>query len=167
MGEFEVTRSTTVAAPPARVRALVEDFRAWRRWSPWEGIDPALRRDYAGPARGPGATYRWEGNRRAGAGRMEVTASTAERVEVDLTFLKPFRASSVLTFDLVPAGAPEAGTDAGAGEDGGAGTRVTWTMRGRRTGLLEVLGPLLPMDRLVGKDFERGLAQLRREAEAG
>jgi len=146
---FSQTHETTIAAPAATVHALIDDFRAWVRWSPWEGLDPDLRRTYDGA--GVGSTYAWAGNKQAGEGRMTLTSLTPEQVVVDLEFLKPFKATNVVTFDLTPTG------DA---------TRVAWTMSGRRNLLFAVLGRLF-FDKAIAKDFERGLASLKAAAEQG
>jgi len=153
MADYLVSRSTSVDAPPERVHDLVEDLRAWTQWSPWEGVDPELERTYSGPGRGVGARYAWKGNRKAGAGSMEVTSVEPEAVGVHLEFLKPFRSTSEVTFRIVP-------TSGGEGP-----TEVTWEMRGSRTGLMGVLGRVVPVDRLIGGDFEKGLARLRAVAE--
>lgn len=153
MPDFEVVRKTRIVADPARVRDLVDDLRAWQAWSPWEGLDEHLRRTYSGPARGVGSSYAWSGNRRAGQGSMEIIDSGPEAVVLTLRFLKPFKAENRVAFELTPAG------------PGGAETDVAWRMTGRSTGLAGLIGRLVPMDRLVGKDFERGLAQLKRAAE--
>lgn len=150
MGTFVVERDTTVQAPPAVVHALVDDFHEWRAWSPWEDVDPDLQRTYTGPERGVGAHYAWRGNRKAGEGSMEITGSTPERVDVDLEFLKPFAARSRVTLLLRPAA---------------DGTHVTWRMTGEQKGLMGLVGKVVPMDRLVGKDFEKGLARLKAAAE--
>ncbi len=151
MSTFEIRRSTTVPAAPARVQALVDDLRAWRAWSPWEDLDPGLRREYSGPAAGEGAAYAWDGNRRAGRGSMRITGSRPGRSELELAFEKPFRARNelVFTFEATP-----------------EGTRVTWVMTGERSGVSGVVGRVLPMDRLIGRDFERGLARLSATASA-
>jgi hypothetical protein len=150
MGEYAVSRSTTVVADPARVHALVDDFHRWTAWSPWEDVDPALEREYAGPDRGVGARYAWTGNRKAGQGSMEITSSTPEAIGVRLEFVKPFKATNHVTFTFAPA------VD---------GTEVTWLMTGEQTGLMGLFGRLVPMDRMVGKDFEKGLARLKAVAE--
>lgn len=151
MGHYRVSRSTSIAADPALVHRLVNDLREWQAWSPWEGLDPDLERSYSGPPAGVGAQYAWSGNRRAGRGSMEVTGSTPERVDVTLTFLKPFRSTSAVTFAL---------------DSVGEGTDVTWSMTGEQKGVAAAFGKVVPMDRLIGKDFERGLAQLKAVAEA-
>jgi hypothetical protein len=153
MGDFEVVRSTTIAAAPDRVHGLIDDFHAWRAWSPWEDVDPNLEREYSGAESGPGAKYAWEGNRRAGKGNMEIVSSTPERIEVRLAFEKPWNATNQVVFDLTPSG--------------GTATDVTWRMNGRTTGFQSLFTKLVPMDRLVGKDFEKGLARLKAAAESG
>lgn len=149
MADFSLSRSTTVQAPPDRVHALVDDFREWQKWSPWEGVDPDLDREYSGPDHGVGSTYHWSGNKKAGEGEMAITDSTPTSVVADLVFLKPFKATNVMRFDLDPAG---------------EATHVTWTMTGRRSAIMSVMGKLL-FDSSIGRDFERGLAALKRESE--
>jgi hypothetical protein len=156
MAGFELARGTRIQAPPARVHALLDDFREWRRWSPWEGVDPALRREYSGPAQGVGATYHWSGNRKAGEGEMRIIESTPHAVVVDLRFLKPFKATNVTTFTL----APVAAAAGGAAE----ATDVTWTMAGTRSAVMSAMGRLF-FDKAIAADFEKGLASLKQEAE--
>jgi Polyketide cyclase / dehydrase and lipid transport len=151
MADFEVVRSTTIGAPAERVHGLIDDFHAWRAWSPWEDVDPDLRRDYSGAESGVGARYAWEGNRKAGKGDMEIVGSTPERIDVRLTFEKPWKATNAVAFTLVPAG------------DGA--TDVTWRMSGTQRGLSALFGRFVSMDRLVGKDFEKGLARMKAAAE--
>lgn len=149
MVDFSLSRSVRVQAAPERVHVLLEDFREWQRWSPWEGLDPAMRREYSGPAQGVGSSYHWSGNKRAGEGEMRMTESTVSRVTVDLDFLKPFKASNVTTFDLVPSG---------------EGTEVIWTMTGTRSAVMSLMGRLV-FDKAIAGDFDKGLASLKREAE--
>lgn len=151
MADFSMSRSTTVNAPTDRVHGLVDDFRAWQQWSPWEGLDPALQRTYSGPASGVGSRYHWSGNRKAGEGEMEIVESTPSRVAVDLQFLKPFKARNLTTFELE--------------QVGGGHTRVVWTMTGRRNHVMSLAGKLF-FDKSIGKDFDRGLASLKAAAEA-
>ena len=148
---YTVERTTTIAAPPEKVYAEVQDFHRWSAWSPWEDLDPTMQRSYGGPEAGSGSTYSWQGNKKAGEGSMMMTsAEPLKRVVIALEFLKPFKSSSVTTFTLVPVG---------------EGTRVTWSMTGARTLALKVMGIFTSMDKLVGKDFEKGLAQLKTVAE--
>jgi hypothetical protein len=150
---FAITRSTVVDASPARLHELVDDFHEWRAWSPWEDLDPDLQRVYTGPDAGVGAHYAWKGNRRAGTGSMEITALSADRVDVRLIFSMPFPADNKVSFVFTPA--PDGRVE------------VTWTMAGEHpSGAKGLLMRLVPMDRFVGRDFERGLSRLKALAEA-
>jgi len=151
MADFSMSRSTRIEAEPAQVHALLDDFREWQKWSPWEGLDDNLHREYSGPDHGVGSTYHWSGNKKAGEGEMAITESTARSVVVDLAFLKPFKASNVTRFDLTPSG---------------TGTDVTWTMTGQRSAVMGVMGKLF-FDKKIGTDFDKGLAALKQEAERG
>jgi hypothetical protein len=155
MSAFTVSRSTTIAAPPETVRAHVNDFRAWRQWSPWEELDPNLSRSYTGAEHGVGAHYAWRGNRKAGAGSMEITASTPDSLSIELVFLKPWRATNQVVFLFAP-----------EGPDGSA-TRVTWTMSGAHTGVGRLFALFMNFDKFIGRDFEKGLAKLKELSERG
>jgi hypothetical protein len=149
---FEVTRSTTIQADPARVRDLVNNFHEWTAWSPWEDLDPQLQRSYGGPSSGVGAHYAWKGNRKAGEGSMEITGSGPDRIEIELAFLKPMRNTQQVEFVLTP---------------NGAGTVVTWRMSGHHEGvMMNLFSKVVSMDKLIGKDFEKGLTRLKAVAEA-
>lgn len=150
MPHFSNSREITIDAAPAAVRAHLDDFRAWTAWSPWEELDPELKRTYSGSATGAGARYAWAGNSKAGEGSMEIVESTPERIEIDLEFLKPFKARNKTVFELQPHG---------------EGTHVVWTMSGERNLLLAVLGKLF-FDKAIAKDFDRGLTRLKAVAEA-
>lgn len=150
MSEYVVERTQTINAPLERVHELIQDFHEWTAWSPWDDLDPAMQRTYSGAPHGVGARYGWSGNRRAGAGSMEITGSTPEGVDVALAFLKPFRSTSEVRFSLAPA--PD-------------GVVVTWRMWGRQTGMLAVVNKVMKMDRLIGPDLEKGLARLKLLAE--
>jgi uncharacterized protein YndB with AHSA1/START domain len=150
--EFEVVRDATIPAPRATVFALLADFHRWREWSPWEDIDPNLQRTYSGPPSGVGAVYEWDGNRKAGAGRMEITSADApSRLQLALQFLKPFKSSSTTTFEL---------------DERDGATHVTWRMVGPKTFMTRVMGIFASMDKMVGGDFEKGLARLADAAKA-
>jgi hypothetical protein len=153
---FEVVRSTAIAADPARVHGLIDDFHHWTEWSPWEELDPGLTRTYTGPVSGVGSRYAWKGNRKAGEGWMEITGSGPDRVEVELAFMKPMRSTQQVEFTITPTSTPA-----------GAGSEVTWRMSGQHEGLMmTLLSKVVSMDRLIGKDFEKGLARLKAAAEA-
>lgn len=151
MSDFTVSRSATIHAPAAAVQALVDDFRAWQQWSPWEGLDPSMERTYSGPAKGLGARYTWKGNSKAGSGSMEIVAAEPGRTAITLTFLKPWKATNAVELTFV--------------EDDGV-TAVTWTMAGTHTGLGRVFALLMNMDKFIGKDFEKGLSAMKGLAEA-
>lgn len=144
--QFEVVREATIQAPPAKVFDLLADFHRWGEWSPWEDLDPNLQRTHSGPRSGVGAVYEWVGNRKAGQGRMEITrADSPSRIELDLQFLKPFKSNNMTTFDL----------DARDGR-----THVTWRMIGPKTFLTRIMGIFMSMDKMIGRDFEKGFARL-------
>ncbi len=149
MSSFELTRSTHIGAPPEQVLPLLEDFREWQKWSPWEGLDPALQRTFTGPAKGVGSHYAWAGNRQAGEGTMQILKADAGGVDVDLRFLKPFKATNLTRFVLTPAA---------------GGTDVDWIMSGERNALMGIMGKLY-FDKAIAKDFDKGLAQLKAAAE--
>jgi uncharacterized protein YndB with AHSA1/START domain len=148
---FRIQRETRIKAPPDKIFALINDFRNWQSWSPWEKMDPALRRAYSGSDSGKGAVYEWEGNNKVGKGRMEIIEGPPpSRIAIKLDFLKPFEAHNTAEFTLRPEG------DA---------TEVTWAMHGPNLFIGKVMSLFFSMDRMVGKDFETGLANLKTIAE--
>jgi len=148
---FRIERAVNIQAPPETIFPFINDFRNWSAWSPWEKMDPALKRNYAGPPSGPGAVYEWEGNKKVGKGRMEITDAPApSRIAIKLDFLRPFEAHNVAEFTLASRGAT---------------TDVTWAMHGPSLFIGKVMGVFVDMDRMVGKDFETGLANLKAVAE--
>lgn len=149
MPSFSLSRDIGIRAEPAIVHDLINNFRNWREWSPWEDLDPNLEREYTGPESGVGSRYAWKGNQKAGAGTMEIVDSTPRSVEVDLKFLAPFKASNEAVFTLTP-----------EGEE----TRLDWTMTGNRNLLFAVAGKLF-FDRAISKEFEQGLASIKELAE--
>lgn len=147
---FAVERSAVVPASTESVFALLNDFHQWPRWSPWEKLDPAMNRTHSGAERGKGAVYAWNGNKKVGSGRMEILEShPPSRVKIQLDFLAPFEAHNVTTFTLEPVA---------------GGTRVNWRMEGPHPFMMKVMCVFVSMDKMVGKDFEAGLANLQREA---
>ena len=151
MGDFEVARRETIAADPRQVHELIDDFRRWRAWSPWEGLDPNMQRSYSGPEAGAGSRYEWEGNRKAGKGSMEILESNPSLVGLELKFVKPFKATNRVDFELAPAG---------------EGTQVTWRMTGQQRGLASLFAKVFPMEKMVGRDMEKGLDRMKAAAEA-
>lgn len=149
--DFSVQRSATIKAPPEKVFALINDFRHWPAWSPWEKLDPAMKRTLGGPATGPGATYAWQGNSKVGEGRMEILESQPpSRLSIKLDFIEPFEAHNTTDFTLQPQGDT---------------TQVTWLMRGPAPFVSKLMGLFVDMDAMIGKDFETGLANLKAASE--
>ncbi|SDS60090.1 SRPBCC family protein [Opitutus sp. GAS368] len=150
--EFRITRSVTIAAPAAVIFPEVNDFHRWAAWSPWEKLDPAMKRTFEGPAAGVGAAYAWEGNSDVGAGKMTIAESRpAEVIRIKLEFFKPMPGLCPTEFTFRPEG---------------AGTNVTWTMSGTKNYGSKVFCLFMNMDKMVGGDFEKGLATLKTNSEA-
>jgi hypothetical protein len=148
---FRVQRQASIDAPAETIFPLINDFGAWAGWSPWEKRDPELKRTRSGPAAGKGAVYAWEGNRNVGAGRMEILDAPApSRVTIRLDFLRPFEAHNIAEFTLEPIG---------------RSTLVTWVMTGPNLFISKLMSLFISMDRMVGKDFETGLKNLKALAE--
>lgn len=148
---YTVERRSTIEAPAATIYPLLANFHEWGVWSPWEELDPDMQRTFSGAESGQGAVYEWSGNRKAGAGRMEITdADEPSVVTIDLQFLKPFKAHNTTTFTLT--------------EEGGT-TAVSWTMTGAKTFMTKVMGIFRSMDAMIGPDFEKGLAKLKAATE--
>ncbi|GAB2983797.1 SRPBCC family protein [Nocardioides montaniterrae] len=148
MPAFSTTRSTVIKAPAKSIHDLIADFHEWPKWSPWEDLDADLQRTYDGE--GVGATYAWKG-KRAGEGSMRFLGITAEQIDIALTFVKPFKAENEVSYHLTPVA---------------EGTRVEWTMSGNRSLAFAVMGRLF-FDKAIGKDFDKGLAALKKAAEQG
>jgi hypothetical protein len=150
---FRVQRSVSIEAPPGKIFPLINDLRKFASWSPYEELDLAMKRKYSGKPSGKGAVYAWQGNRKAGEGRMEIAhASPPSSVVMRLDFVRPFEAHNIVEFSLEARGA--------------GSTEVTWAMRGSNDYFAKLLQLFFSMDKLVGKDFERGLANLKSIAEA-
>lgn len=148
---FHVERSTTIAAPPELAFAQVNDFHKWTAWSPWEKLDPSMQKTFEG-ASGSGATYAWKGNDKAGEGKMTIEQSDKNaRIVIKLEFIKPFPATNTATFTFAP---------------DGQGTKVTWSMDGNNNFMSKAFQLFMNMDKMVGGDFEKGLAGIKSVAEA-
>lgn len=148
---FAVRRAITVKAPPEKIFPLIDDFHQWGSWSPYEHKDPAMKRTYSGTASGVGAVYAWEGNKNVGKGRMEILdAAAPSKIAIKLDFFTPFEAHNTAEFTMLPQ------DDA---------TRLTWLMHGPAPLMSRVMQVFINMDNMVGKDFEIGLANLKRLAE--
>jgi carbon monoxide dehydrogenase subunit G len=150
-GSLNIERSISVHARPEKIFPLINDFRQWAAWSPYEKRDPAMKKTYSGASSGTGAVYEWNGNRQVGQGRMEIVdTSPPSRVTIKLDFMKPFEGHNVATFTIVPAGSE---------------TTVTWKMTGPSAFMTKVIGMFMNMDKMIGTDFEAGLASLKVIAE--
>jgi uncharacterized protein YndB with AHSA1/START domain len=148
---FSVQRATTVRAPAEKIFALINDFHRWGTWSHYEARDPAMKRSYSGPANGAGAVYGWDGNNNVGAGRMEILeTSPPAKIVIKLDFFKPFEGHNTAEFTILPQG------DA---------TDVRWVMHGPAPFMSRLMQVFINIDRMIGKDFEIGLANLKRLTE--
>ena len=146
-GTFRVERSIVIDAPPEKIFPQINGFHQWEAWSPWDKIDPAMKRSYSGAAHGKGAVYGWQGNRDVGQGRMEMVESTpASGLLIKIDFVKPFEGHNMVQFTLVPQG------DA---------TKVTQTMYGPSPFMAKLMGLFFSMDKMVGQKYEEGLASLK------
>jgi hypothetical protein len=150
--KFRIERSAQVQAPSAAVFALLDDFHEWSKWSPWEKLDPKMKKTFSGAEKGTGAEYAWVGNNKAGEGSMTLLDSKPnEQLSIRLRFVKPFAATNLTTFRLVPAA---------------GGTTVHWIMEGENGFSAKAFAVFVNMDKLLGKDFEEGLANLNRVTQA-
>jgi uncharacterized protein YndB with AHSA1/START domain len=148
---FSVRRVTTVRAPPEKIFPLINDFHQWGTWSPWEDKDPAMKRTYSGAGSGKGAVYAWDGNKNVGTGRMEILeVSAPSKIVIKLDFFKPFEAHNTAEFTMLPQG------DA---------TSLRWLMHGPAPFMSKVMQVFMNMDKMIGKDFEAGLAKLKKLTE--
>lgn len=151
--EFRVQRTTTISAPAPVVFAQVNDFRKWEAWSPYVKRDPAMKKTFEGTPAGVGAIYTWSGNNEVGEGRTTIIESRpSELIRVKLEFVRPFAATSIAEFTFKPEGER---------------TAVTWSLRGHNNFIAKAMGLVVNMDRMIGGDFETGLAQMKSAAEAG
>ena len=150
--DFRIERSIEIAAPPERVFPYLSDFKGWAQWSPWERKDPAMTREYGAVTAGPGATYSWSGNADVGTGSMRILEVVpVSRVAIELSFTAPMEDQSTVEFELVP-------TPSG-------GSIVIWSMPGENNFLSKIITVFVSLDRMVGPDFESGLARLKSIAE--
>jgi uncharacterized protein YndB with AHSA1/START domain len=150
-GTLRVQRSVSIKAPPEDIFPLISDFRQWRNWSPYEHKDPAMKRTYGGAERGKGAVYAWEGDKNVGSGRMEILeASAPQKIAIKLDFFKPFEGHNTAEFTMLPQGDV---------------TNLTWTMTGPAVFMSKLIQVFMNLDRMIGRDFETGLANLKKLTE--
>lgn len=147
---YRVQRTIAIKAPAEKILPLISDFHNWTSWSPWEKLDPAMKRTFSGAPKDQGAVYAWEGDDKVGAGRMEITGLTPAKVDIQLDFLKPFESHCQTVFAL---------------ETKGDITTVSWTMSGPSEFMTKLMGLVVSMDSMIGKDFEAGLANMKAVAE--
>jgi hypothetical protein len=148
--EFRIQRTATINAPAEKIVAHIDDFHQWSAWSPWEHLDPAMQRTFSGAPTGKGSIYEWSGNSDVGQGRMEILDATPDKVSIKLDFHKPMEASNIAEFALQPKG------DA---------TDVTWAMYGPMPFISKIMCVFFDMDKMIGPDFEKGLADLKKVSE--
>jgi len=148
---FRVQRTARIKAPPGKIFPLIDDLHRHTTWSPWEKKDPEMKRAHSGAPSGKGAVYEWNGNKEIGKGRMEITESTpSSRVVMAMHFIKPFEAHNTAEFTLEPKG---------------DSTTVTWALYGPQPYFAKVMHLFFNVDKMVGKEFETGLANLKAIAE--
>ena len=151
--DFRITRTATISASPADVFAQVNDFRKWQNWSPWAKLDPAAKSTFEGSAAGTGARFRWAGNNQVGEGRMTITEShPSDLIRIELEFLKPFKATNTAEFTFKPEGNQ---------------TVVSWSMFGKNNFMGKAMGLIMDCDKMLGGQFEQGLANMKSAAENG
>ena len=149
---FRVTRSATIAAPADAVFAHLVDFHRWNAWSPWAKRDPAAKNSFDGPDSGVGSSFAWAGNSKVGAGKMTIEECIRdESLRIRLEFERPMQAVNRASFELKPEG---------------EATRVTWSMAGKNNFYAKLFSLVVDMDKMIGKDFEEGLGNLKALAEA-
>jgi hypothetical protein len=150
--QFRIVRSTSIAAPASVVFPMVNDFHNWNAWSPWRELDPNMTQTFEGAPSGVGAIQTWAGNKKAGEGRMTITQSRPnELITTKLEFFKPFKATNNTEFTFKPQGEQ---------------TQVTWIMTGEKNFIFKAMHLIMNMDKLIGGDFEKGLARMKAIAEA-
>ena len=148
--DFHVERSVSIHASAPKIFALINDFHLWNDWTPYNK-DPNMQKTYSGSALGVGAHYAWEGNKDVGKGEITIRTSTpSQRIEFDLHMIEPFEGHNLAAFTLTP---------------DGANTKVTWSLDDKQKLLVKVMSLFMDMDKMIGKDFEVGLAQLKVLAE--
>jgi len=147
---FRLQRSAIINVPPERIFPFISDFHQWLGWSPWEKLDPQLKRSYGGASQGQGARYDWEGNSKVGTGGMEIMEAAPSKIRLKLDFLKPFEAHNFAEVTL---------------EQRGGVTNVTWAMYGPQPFMAKVMSLFMNCEKMVGPQFETGLANLKAIAE--
>jgi uncharacterized protein YndB with AHSA1/START domain len=152
---FRVQRSIDINAPADKIYPLINDYKHWASWSPYENVDPQMKRTFSGAPSGKGAIYEWNGNKNVGRGRMEIIdAVPSSKIGIKLDFFSPFEAHNIAEFTMLP-----------KGEATNVTTHVTWAMHGPVPFLAKIMHMIFSMDRMVGGQFEQGLANMKAVAE--
>ncbi|MCE3242134.1 MAG: hypothetical protein K0Q83_2641 [Deltaproteobacteria bacterium] len=150
--EFRVARTAKMRAPASAIFAQVNDFRNWEAWNPWGKLDPAMKQTYQGAPAGTGAVYTWNGNKEVGEGRMTISESRPnDLIRINLEFFRPFAARNIAEFTFRPEGDQ---------------TAVTWSMSGKNNFMAKAIHLFMNMDKMIGIQFEQGLAQMKSVVEA-
>ena len=148
---FRIQRTVNINAPADKIFAFINDFHNWSTWSPWEKLDPTMKKTHSGAPEGKGAVYEWDGNKDVGTGRSEIVETIPpSRVLIKLDFVKPFEAHNYAEFTLAPHA---------------SSTEVTWAMYGPQPYVAKVMTLFFNMDKMVGGQFEKGLADLKTVTE--
>lgn len=149
---FAVERSATIGAPPDKVFERINSLKAFNRWSPWVRMEPTVKLSYSGPEAGVGAGYTWLGDKTGSGGMTIIESAPPAKVAMKLNFVKPFESENRVDFSVEPAP---------------GGSRVTWKMSGPMPFVSKLFTLFTDMDKMVGPDFEQGLANLKADAEKG
>lgn len=148
---FRVQRSIDINAPADKIFPLINDYRNWGSWSPYEHVDPNMQRTFSGAPSGKGSVYEWRGNRNIGHGRMEIVdTASPSKVVIKLDFFSPFEAHNMAEFTMQPKG---------------SATNVTWAMHGPAPFMTKLIHMFMNMDRMVGGQFQQGLVSMKAVAE--
>jgi len=149
---FRVQRSIDINAPAEKIFPLINDYKNWGAWSPYEKVDPAMQRTFSGAPSGEGSVYEWRGNKSVGHGRMEIIDTTPpSKVVIKLDFFTPFEAHNTAEFTMQPTG---------------GATSVTWAMHGPVTYMAKIIHTFINMDRMCGDQFQQGLVSMKSMAES-
>jgi hypothetical protein len=150
--KFQIQRSAVFSCSPPAAFSQVNDFHKWEAWSPWAKMDPACKNQFSGALAGTGAMFHWDGNKKVGEGKMTIVESKPSAfIRIKLEFLKPFVATNIAEFTFEPRGDQ---------------TAVNWSMTGERNFIFKAMCMFMNMDKIVGGEFEKGLADMKKLAEA-
>ena len=150
--EYKIERSTVIAGSPDAVWPYVSSLKNFQLWSPWAEMDTATVIEYKGKEGEVGHGYTWE-SKVTGKGEQTITAIEPSRsVTTDLHFIEPMENQSTSYFHLEPVG---------------DSTRVVWGLSGENGFVGRIFATFMNMDKMVGKDFEKGLDKLHTVVASG